>query len=146
MPFEPDFHIAGVIEQIINRLVGPSKLSIAQVHPIPAFEFQRTKTARGSSPQCATRIAVQDYGLFIRRKTHKGVWLKPSRTLSDYPELFANRKVRPVELMLKPRSVTVVLPEKQRYHNNSFPRTRSRLAWLTDRLADANVGTRNAER
>jgi hypothetical protein len=57
---------------------------------------------------------LQDYGLFIRRKTHKGIWLKHTRTLSDYPELFAHRKVRPVELMLKPRSVTIVLPEKQR--------------------------------
>ena len=60
------------------------------------------------------RSRLQDYGLFIRRKTHKGIWLKHTHTLSDYPELFAHRKVRPVELMLKPRSVTIVLPEKQR--------------------------------
>lgn len=64
MPFDPDREISSVIEEIIQRLVGPGKQSIAQ-----------------------------DYGLFVRRRNHKGVWLKPSRTLSDYPQLFVRRKV-----------------------------------------------------
>lgn len=64
MPFDPDRNITSVIEEIIQRLVGVSNLSIAQ-----------------------------DYGLFVRRRSHKGVWLKTSRSLADYPHLFASRKV-----------------------------------------------------
>jgi len=85
MPFDPDEKISRVIEAIITRLAGPSQLPVLS----------------------------QDYGLLLRRRSHKGVWLKPTRTLSDYPHLFVNRKYRTVELMLKPISVDIVLPEKQ---------------------------------